>query len=146
MLSQETVVELDNNISSFNIYPGKDHFVDNVRKAGDTDAIVVVGGLSIINGINQKLDYKKTNDLLSNNLEQALSDIAEIDTEHNFYYNCPIDNGNIIDLNENDDEELLSSPLTWYNYNNENNKFVISEIDTDAMIKGITLTSSSRIK
>lgn len=140
------IVELDNNISSFNIYPGKDHFVDNVRKAGDTDAIVVVGGLSIINGINQKLDYKKTNDLLSNNLEQALSDIAEIDTEHNFYYNCPIDNGNIIDLNENDDEELLSSPLTWYNYNNENNKFVISEIDTDAMIKGITLTSSSRIK
>ena len=59
-------------------------------------------------------------------------------------YNCPIDNSTAIDLNDNDTKDLLSSPLTWYDYNNENNKFVISEISADDMITGITLTSSSR--
>lgn len=105
----------------------------------DTKAAVIAGNPSVINGINNKLNYS------GNDLTQALADILLIDPDYKFFYNCPIDNSIAIDLNKTDDEELLSSPTAWYDYNNENNKFVISEISAKDMIDGITLTSSSRI-
>ena len=62
-----------------------------------------------------------------------------------FYYNVVIDNATSIDLNENNSDETLSNPYTWYNYNNINNKFVISEIDADYLPTGITIARSSRL-
>jgi hypothetical protein len=61
-----------------------------------------------------------------------------------FYYNVPIQRANEIDLNPLIDEERLSSPLVWYDPNNVNRKFVISEIDAEYLTTGITLTKSSR--
>jgi hypothetical protein len=55
----------------------------------------------------------------------------------------PIDNARAIDLNHLVGEKL-SSPIAWYDPNNESNKFVISEIDADSLETGITLTKASR--
>lgn len=98
--------------------------------------------------INPYLDYKAlVKDKTA--LEQAFEDILKIDPEYTFYYNAIIDASTAIDLNTNIDStsenaELLSSSATWYDYNNINNKFVISEIDADYLKTGITLTNSSR--
>ena len=52
------------------------------------------------------------------------------------------------DLNENlldtEDAELLSNPNSWYEANNINNNFVISEIDADFLDVGITIARTSR--
>ena len=98
--------------------------------------------------INPYLDYKSL-DTNKTALEQAFTDILKIDPNYAFYYNTIIDQSTAIDLNTNIDStnenaELLSSPATWYDYNNINNKFVISEIDADYLKTGITLTNSSR--
>jgi hypothetical protein len=61
-----------------------------------------------------------------------------------FYYNVPIQRSNEIDLNPAIAEDKLSSPLSWYDPNNVNRKFVISEIDADYLATGITLTKASR--
>lgn len=122
------VIKLTSACTEIDLYSGE-----------DTKAAVIAGNPSIVNGINNKLNYS------GNNLTQALADILLIDPDYKFFYNCPIDNSIAIDLNKTDDEELLSSPTAWYDYNNENNKFVISEISAKDMIDGITLTSSSRI-
>ena len=58
-----------------------------------------------------------------------------------------IPNNEQIDLNPllTADEENLSSQLIWYDKNNINNKFVISEIDADYLATGITIAKSSKI-
>jgi hypothetical protein len=37
----------------------------------------------------------------------------------------------------------MQTERTWYNYNNVNNKFVVSEIDSDYLDTGITLARTS---
>ena len=131
------VIKLDKDCESISVYAGDDE-----------KGIIIIGDPSIINGINSKLNYKQIDPAYEHSdtpeLDQALADILAFDPDYTFFYNCPIDNSTAIDLNDNDTKDLLSSPLTWYDYNNENNKFVISEISADDMITGITLTSSSR--
>lgn len=79
---------------------------------------------------------------------QILKDLAAIDTDHTFYYNCPIENDRAIDLsaerNAEDDTETLEAARTWYDTNNINNKFVISEIDADYLDTGIQIAKSSK--
>jgi hypothetical protein len=43
--------------------------------------------------------------------------------------------------------DTLASPRIWYDYNNVNNKFVISEIDVDYLNKnnGIRIAKSSKL-
>ena len=43
-----------------------------------------------------------------------------------------------------DEQETLTSPTIWYDYNNMNNKFVISEISADDMKKGIIIARTSK--
>ena len=57
----------------------------------------------------------------------------------------PIQRSNEIDLNLAVTEDTLSNPLAWYDPNNINRKFVISEIDADYLATGITLTKTSRV-
>lgn len=108
------------------------------------DDTFIIGDLDIVNidgtnGINTKLlaiDDSKANDLLEK--------IASYDIEHNFYYNNIIDNSNAIDFNLSADENL-KTPTIWYDYNNINNKFVISEIDADYMKNGIQIARTSKL-
>lgn len=79
--------------------------------------------------------------------EQILKDINTIDPDHSFYYNCLMDNSTAIDFNDNLDEsekETLLTPTIWYDYNNINNKFVITEISDTDMKKGITIARTSK--
>lgn len=92
--------------------------------------------------INPKLDYKKRS--TANALAELLNDIKNIDKDFNFYYNNIPANDIIIDLNKSNTDEILSSPLSWYDKNNINNSFVISEIDANAMEDGIKIAESSR--
>ncbi|MDY2736136.1 hypothetical protein [Intestinibacter sp.] len=58
-----------------------------------------------------------------------------------------MDNSTAIDFNDNLDEaekETLLTPTIWYDYNNINNKFVITEISDTDMKKGITIARTSK--
>ena len=91
--------------------------------------MLIFGNLDLVNSsevLNPKLKYFAVTENTS--AEQALSDIRSLDTQNEFYYNNIIANDTAIDLNE--DEDLLN-PRTLYDYNNKNNKFVVSEIDAD---------------
>jgi formylmethanofuran dehydrogenase subunit D len=109
-------------------------------------SIVIFGSLDIIKGINPKLDYRITNGSSSDTgkFDQLLQDIHDTGVAQDFYYNIPIQRSAEIDLNPAIKEDILSNPLAWYDPNNVNRKFVISEIDADYLSTGITLTKSSR--
>lgn len=78
-------------------------------------------------------------------VEQVCESIKELGTEAltKFYFCTPISNSMAIELNDFDDTQTLQSPQAFYDYNNKNNKFVISEIDAD-LTKGITIVKSSK--
>ena len=96
--------------------------------------------------LNPKLGYYRTteSEAIQTPYDQILADIAKIDTKKEFYYNMPIAQNLDIDLNPNDSNDTLKNPLNWFNYNNINNKFVISEIDTDHLTDDIVIAKSSR--
>jgi hypothetical protein len=122
-------------------------YADEAKKS-----TVVFGNLDIITGINPKLDYRINNPeqyatpgaAEKAKLDLLLSDIKESGIAKDFYYNIPIQRSNEIDLNPAIESDKLSSPLAWYDSNNVNRKFVISEVDADYLTTGITLTKASR--
>lgn len=108
-------------------------------------AVVTFGALDLIkldDPINPKLKYKTINEETA--YEQILKDIKNIDTNNEFYYNMPISNDLDIDMNPKDEKDNLENPLNWFNYNNINNKFVISVIDTEHLSDDIVIARSSR--
>ena len=56
-----------------------------------------------------------------------------------------MNNETALDLNVNDPNDTLENPLNWYNYNNMNNKFVISEINADYLNTGVTIARGSKL-
>ena len=50
----------------------------------------------------------------------------------------------IIDMNDADEEDTLEYISNWYDPNNINNKFVISEIDTEYLADHITIAKTSK--
>ena len=91
--------------------------------------MLIFGNLNLVNSsetLNPKLKYFAVTENTS--AKQALSDIRLLDTQNEFYYNNVIANDTALDLNEGED---LLNPRTLYDYNNKNNKFVVSEIDAD---------------
>ena len=111
---------------------------------------IIFGELSLVKGINENLKYQAIQSG-STALDTLLADIkSTVQTTKNniiedqFYYNMPIDNNRAINLNPLLEESMLSAE-TWYDSNNENNKFVVTEIDANHLDKGITLTKASRI-
>ena len=80
--------------------------------------------------------------------DQLLMALRALDPNNEFYYNCLPDNSIAIDINTNllgtEDAETMSSPMIWYDSNNINNKFVVSEIDALYLEDGIKIVRSSR--
>lgn len=64
-------------------------------------------------------------------------------TTSQFYWNCPIDTELQLNINTGAGE-TLRSPNSWYDINNLNNKFVISEIDANYLTTGIQIENSSK--
>ena len=125
----------------------------------DTSDVVLIGQLDLVDNSNNggidlnripyiAVDAKSESDTaLISKSEQILKDIRTIDPDHSFYYNCLMDNSTAIDFNDNLDEaekETLLTPTIWYDYNNINNKFVITEISDTDMKKGITIARTSK--
>ena len=114
----------------------------------DLDLVITKDGNSW--GINTTvLGFKKidTRELDIQILNKINDLVAPTDV---FYYNCPMDNTTVININpeaidqNTDSKENLASPKFWYDYNNINNKFVISEIDADYLDTGIQIANSSK--
>ena len=123
----------------------------------DTSDIVLIGQLDLVDNSGTKNDvpddgidlnripYIAVDSTTAS--KQILKDINTIDPDHSFYYNCLMDNSTAIDFNNNLDEsekETLLTPAIWYDYNNINNKFVITEISDTDMKKGITIARTSK--
>ena len=112
---------------------------------------IIFSDLDIINGLNTEvIGYGKESSTSIDADKQLLVDLYEIvENTAPFYYNCPIESSNAVDLNLNllntTEPEILSAPHSWYDYNNINNKFVISEIDAEYLDKGIVLTRNSKL-
>jgi hypothetical protein len=136
------IIKLSSDVKQLEIY------ADEARKS-----TIVFGNLDIVTTINPKLDYRINNTEAYETSEEAeqaklnllLTDIRNSGIAKDFYYNVPIQRSNEIDLNPAIAEDKLSSPLSWYDPNNVNRKFVISEIDADYLTTGITLTKASRV-
>ena len=116
-----------------------------------TDGVIIFGQLDVVKGINPQLNYQPhtTYDNAGTTVtvtaeQQMLLDIHNMgDTvQNNFYYNTLLDNSTAIDI---DKDGLLTDPKYLYDYNNINNKFVISEIHYDSMKEGITIARSSKL-
>ena len=74
-----------------------------------------------------------------------MADIKKLDPSNKFYYNAPMNNETLIDLNPEDPSDTLADPRAWYLYNNVNNKFVVSEIDANYLTTGIAIAKSSKL-
>lgn len=136
-----TVTYEDKDTDDFNNNGNKDEIVT----LANNKVVVTFGMLDLIpteDSINPKLKYKAIEAATA--YDQLLQDIQVIDTDKEFYYNMPIAQNLDIDMNPNDDSDNLENPLNWFNYNNINNKFVISEIDTDRLTDDIVIAKSSR--
>ena len=105
---------------------------------------IVFSDLSVVDGINPKLNYQTVEDGLTG-LQQALKDIKNYDPDNKFLYNIIPNKTTAIDLNSLVESETMSSPEAFYDKNNIANKFVISEIDSSYLSTGITLTKSSKL-
>lgn len=135
------IVKIDKSCT-LNIYPG----------AYDKD-VLIFSNLDIINidtdhkvpKINPRLDYQQTDtETYDTNVEQLLADIRKLDPNYNFYYNNIPTNDLVIDLNNNNEDEKLSSPLIWYDKNNLANKFVISELNAESIVNNVRIAETSK--
>lgn len=130
-----------------------------IKVASSTKKITVYGtcgniifdNLKVVENINPLLEYQLWDTSITGDddkkcLNQLLADIKNYgDVTKDFYYNAPVLANTAIELNplvEND--TLLKNPLNWYDINNINNKFVISELDTEYLKTGITIARASR--
>lgn len=118
----------------------------NIKIYSDSQktSTIIISDLSIVKGINEKLCYFITNNNYDNALDQLLADIRATNISSKFYYNVPIENNKAIELNPYVTKDNLLNPRSFFDSNNVNNKFTISEIDADYLDTGITLTKSSK--
>jgi len=71
-----------------------------------------------------------------------LQKISELDKNHEFYYNVPVENSLAIEFDNNINS--FSNPYTLYDINNVNNSFVISKLDVKYLDEGLKIAKSSR--
>ncbi len=125
------------------------------KNTNDKDASIIFSRLDLIEkdtyeGIDVKrlgIEKESSGGLPAN--EIILKKIKDIDLDNTFYYNCPMDNSIAININsealdQDGKTETLRTPRIWYDYNNVNNKFVISEIDAKYLATGIQIARSSK--
>jgi len=133
------IVQLDSSCK-IEIYP--DNLIADTVILSSLDIIKKANALTGVSAINKKLAYKKIDKATVD--EQILSDINYLDIYQQFYYNNVISNSSSIDMNIKDDEDTMEYPINWYDRNNINNKFVVSEIDAEEMIKNVVISKASR--
>ena len=84
-----------------------------------------------VQGINlDLLDFKPITEAENTDVglsEAILRGLSELDKNHDFYYNVPIENSLAIEFDNN--IKSFSNPYTLYDVNNVNNNFVISKLD-----------------
>ena len=141
------VIELDSNVSSISIYTDNynSDSAEGTTIPASAKGTLIFSELSLVKGINPKLSYQFDGTQEETALPTLLADIQKAGVADTFYYNAPIDNENAIDLNNNLVNETLLTPESWYDPNNVNNKFVVSEISADDLLTGITLSKASRL-
>ena len=110
-------------------------------------ATIVFDKLSLVetalddNGINvETLGLTKINATGAELISQINSLLSEQSKQ--FYFNCPISNDIAININK--DETLMDYNI-WYDANNINNQFVISEIDSNTFKDSINIIKSSKL-
>lgn len=125
------------------IYP--DELAGDTLVFGSLDIVRLTDTAHEISSINEKLQYKRINTATGWTVEdQILADIKRVDPLYNFYYNAIITNTLGIDMNTKDEDDHLENPMNWFDQNNINNKFVISEIDAGTLSTGVVIAKSSR--
>lgn len=115
------------------------HRADDPTKVNLRD-LIIFSPINIIDkhNFNPVLNYQEISGEPS-----LLEAINNLDQDHDFYYNVIVEDYLAIDL-KTAKQEKMSNPSIWYDYNNINNKFVISEIDSDYLAQGITLARTSQ--
>jgi hypothetical protein len=99
------VLQIPTNATSLEIYADKEY-----------QSNIIFGRLDIIKndltnkGINKYLNYHKIDSDVADSYAQLLKDIKNTKVANKFYYNCPIDNSNAIEINELIEDETLASP------------------------------------
>ena len=83
-------------------------------------------------------------DNTANGLNKSLIDII-YNNYPQFYFICPVDQTASLIFNSDGNIKNIDSPAIWYDLNNINNDFVISEIDADYLDSGIKFSYSSKI-
>ena len=96
-------------------------------------------------GINPKLCYSGSDASTGAAMADLLVAIKNADQNHEFYYNNIMEGNMLIEMNDQIDDDDMSDPHKLYDKNNICNKFVISEIDSDFLSKGITIAKSSKL-
>lgn len=141
------VIELNKDVSSISIYTDNynSDSAEGTTIPASAKGTLIFSELSLVKGINPKLSYQFDGTQEETALNTLLADIQKAGVADTFYYNTPIDNENAIDLNNNLVNETLLTPESWYDPNNVNNKFVVSEISADDLLTGITLSKASRL-
>lgn len=94
-------------------------------------------------------EWTNTNFLRTRIAYTLLADILKRDPTHQFYYNCPLQAATAIDINtilSGEDAEKLSDARMWYEPNNINSKFVISEIDGTYLKDGLMIARASKTR
>lgn len=75
-----------------------------------------------------------------------LHNIREIDTAKQFYYNAHIEDSLAIELNDTAaGQTKMSAPSVFYDVNNINNHFVLSELDINYLDTGLSIARSSKL-
>ena len=79
-----------------------------------------------------------------NAVADLLETIAELDYNNIFYYNTPIMDESALEFNALDKADHLLRAQAWYDTNNIQNKFVISELDPASVETYIEIARGSR--
>lgn len=106
---------------------------------------LIVGSLNLINDtnpVNKAIHYFPISDNTTA-INQLLTDIENAVGDKSFYYDVPMNNATAIDTYVVDD---MQDPRIWYDVNNINNNFVISEIDSDFLESGNGVTIAGTCK
>jgi hypothetical protein len=74
---------------------------------------------------------------------KILEQLADLDKDHEFYYNVPVENGLAMEFDDNNINSF-SNPYTLYDINNINNNFVVSKLDIDYLDIGLRIAKSSK--
>lgn len=142
-ISKQSYINLQRGFNMIKVYPN----VQRLEIYG-TCGNIIFDNLRIVKDINPLLDYQLWKEPeCETKLDQLMFDIKNYgEVARDFYFSAPLLASTAIEINPLvATDTLLKNPLTWYDNNNTNNKFVISEIDTDYLKTGITIARTSRV-